>query len=250
LQGVETITAVGVCDSVLSVYPGCGWTAYLEGNITAAANPPTLSGALYLVTESDMASQWTLAPADPYTVNNTGHTSIYRAASGKGYGPNNLTDKNISTGWECVSNPHAFDACIMIGDASVDTSTVPGKGILMPKDVGLTWYSGAATRMADVYGRVVGGFPNLAVHVPANGSMTFEVSTLPVFSVNAAVLFPSFNNALTLGDATLRFANMYSVLGNFSGGVTASGLPTSAGGGGLSVCVDTAGVLYKKLACP
>ena len=35
-----------------------------------------------------------------------------------------------------------------------------------------------------------------------------------------------------------------------SGGVTAPGLPTSAGGGGLYVCVDSTGVLYKKASCP
>jgi hypothetical protein len=35
-----------------------------------------------------------------------------------------------------------------------------------------------------------------------------------------------------------------------TGGVTMAGLPTSAGGGGLFVCVDTAGVLYKKATCP
>jgi hypothetical protein len=35
-----------------------------------------------------------------------------------------------------------------------------------------------------------------------------------------------------------------------TGGVTATGLPTSAGGGGLNVCVDSVGVLYKKASCP
>lgn len=37
---------------------------------------------------------------------------------------------------------------------------------------------------------------------------------------------------------------------SFAAGITASGLPTSAGGGGLFVCVDTSGVLYKKSTCP
>lgn len=35
----------------------------------------------------------------------------------------------------------------------------------------------------------------------------------------------------------------------FSGGVVVP-LPTSAGAGGLNVCVDTAGVFYKKASCP
>jgi hypothetical protein len=36
----------------------------------------------------------------------------------------------------------------------------------------------------------------------------------------------------------------------FSGPMTFTALPTSAGGGGLAVCVDSAGALYKKAACP
>ncbi|MES1994398.1 MAG: hypothetical protein V4457_12610, partial [Pseudomonadota bacterium] len=35
-----------------------------------------------------------------------------------------------------------------------------------------------------------------------------------------------------------------------AGGASLTALATSAGGGGLNVCVDTAGVLYKKAACP
>ena len=36
---------------------------------------------------------------------------------------------------------------------------------------------------------------------------------------------------------------------NATGAVTAT-LPTSAGGSGLFVCVDTSGVFYKKSTCP
>jgi phosphoribosylformylglycinamidine (FGAM) synthase-like amidotransferase family enzyme len=34
------------------------------------------------------------------------------------------------------------------------------------------------------------------------------------------------------------------------GAITVAGLPTSAGAGGLNVCVDTSGVFYKKATCP
>lgn len=37
---------------------------------------------------------------------------------------------------------------------------------------------------------------------------------------------------------------------NAPGSMTASGLPTSAGGGGLYLCVDSTGVMYKKATCP
>jgi hypothetical protein len=49
-------------------------------------------------------------------------------------------------------------------------------------------------------------------------------------------------------------SNLFSVTyaGSFraAGTGTISGLPTSGGGGGLYVCVDSAGALYKKAACP
>lgn len=35
-----------------------------------------------------------------------------------------------------------------------------------------------------------------------------------------------------------------------TGGVTTPGLPTSAGSGGLYICVDNAGIQYKKSSCP
>lgn len=35
-----------------------------------------------------------------------------------------------------------------------------------------------------------------------------------------------------------------------TGAISSAGLPTSAGGGGVNVCVDTGGVFYKKASCP
>ena len=35
-----------------------------------------------------------------------------------------------------------------------------------------------------------------------------------------------------------------------NGGVTMPALPTSAGSGGLYICIDTNGVLYKAASCP
>jgi len=51
------------------------------------------------------------------------------------------------------------------------------------------------------------------------------------------------NQVVNLGTSTLGAPQIASTL-------QATGLPTSAGAGGLAVCIDTAGVMYKKAACP
>ena len=51
----------------------------------------------------------------------------------------------------------------------------------------------------------------------------------------------------TISGNIFNFAN-FKVTG--AGAITAIGLPSSAGAGGLYVCVDTSGVFYKKAACP
>jgi hypothetical protein len=44
--------------------------------------------------------------------------------------------------------------------------------------------------------------------------------------------------------------NVTSIVAQAAGGVGMPNLPTSAGGGGLNICIDTSGNLYKKSSCP
>jgi hypothetical protein len=51
---------------------------------------------------------------------------------------------------------------------------------------------------------------------------------------------------MVLGNNSGQATNLSVPVGNIKVGA----MPTSAGAGGLAVCIDTAGVMYKKAACP
>ena len=74
-----------------------------------------------------------------------------------------------------------------------------------------------------------------------------------IFNFTNTTLDPA-GDFITYGDVTIGATDPYalSVAGgtNLYGTVLASGLPSSAGGGGLYVCVDSTGVLYQKSSCP
>jgi hypothetical protein len=55
-------------------------------------------------------------------------------------------------------------------------------------------------------------------------------------------------NSSGVGTEVLKVTSAGTVV--VSGGITASGLPTSAGSGGLYACVDSVGAMYKKATCP
>lgn len=222
-----------------------GWCSYTQSNLAAATN----TGPLHIQHEYSINSLWDVTDIDPYNVNAAKSTRNMRIDCGTGQSGSPFPN-TCSAAVDIVNNGAGYKAGIVVGDGALDTSGRIAPAVSLPKNTGVSWFSAAATPLASVYGEMVGGFPVLSLSVPTNGGMTFLVNSLPIWGTNATVLYPVTTNALTLGDASLRFANVYSVLANFSGGVTASGLPTTAGAGGLYVCVDTAGVLYKKSACP
>jgi hypothetical protein len=74
--------------------------------------------------------------------------------------------------------------------------------------------------------------------------------------VNSGPMFLTPNNLLNLnptggfGVSVGGAANPGSTNLAVAGRILNPGIPTSAGAGGLNVCVDTAGVFYKKATCP
>ena len=73
----------------------------------------------------------------------------------------------------------------------------------------------------------------------ANGDLQFRVINDAASTVNAF---------LTLNRGT--GASLTGAKATFAVPITASALPTTAGAGGLYVCIDSTGVMYKKAACP
>ena len=86
------------------------------------------------------------------------------------------------------------------------------------------------------------------------GSGRFVVEDGGGFVINSRIVLQG--NAATFGvgsDAgytTQNYGNSTSTTTIFGSSIKMATLPGAAGGGGLAVCVDTAGVLYKKAACP
>lgn len=87
----------------------------------------------------------------------------------------------------------------------------------------------------------------------AAGVCTTHLALFP--NVGFGVTAGALNFCADVGDRFAFYPNSMS-LGATSPliiagtGLTIGIIPTSAGGGGLNVCIDTAGVLYKKAACP
>ena len=86
------------------------------------------------------------------------------------------------------------------------------------------------------------------------GAGRFSVEDGGGFTINSRIVMQGTAAAFAVGSDVNYTVQTY---GNASAATTISGasiklstLPASAGAGGLTVCVDTSGALYKKAACP
>lgn len=98
--------------------------------------------------------------------------------------------------------------------------------------------------------------------VPAGFGSYFEieglVATLPTMAASSAAAFVSAANGVVLaGNGTSCDATLANDAGaaavcilHGTQGVNFPVVPTSAGGGGLYLCADSTGTIYKKSACP
>lgn len=228
---------------------------YMAGQLLATSDPVAVGGGRvygYVSTEESVQNQWGFVASDPYNANPNGGVHGHRVDCGFGVGGTN----NCGGGaFELVLNPtQTWNMGLMCGHNSLVSNTVLGTAglgqcVAMDDGHGIMWFSAAGTYAASITEKInTNAFLNL--NVATSGGIQFQVNGATQLAIESTVMFPQNNNALSLGGTSLRFANIFSVLGNFSGGVTASGLPASAGGGGLFVCVDSVGVFYKKATCP
>jgi hypothetical protein len=77
-------------------------------------------------------------------------------------------------------------------------------------------------------------------------SRTVTTAGLTRMAASGGTMFWQINTAVAGDFGTSITPLAY----NSSGNLIFGAVPTSAGGGGLYVCIDTAGVIYKKAACP
>jgi hypothetical protein len=127
-------------------------------------------------------------------------------------------------------------------------------------------FSGGAGDTHTNYGSMIGAAVNTQAYsvLDARGTIAPTGSVNPVYGVNMdagqaiefkgddTTLSPAPQRTLLYTGSALSY--QVSAVTKFSisdtGGVTAVGLPATAGSSGLYVCVDSVGVLYKKSACP
>jgi hypothetical protein len=85
---------------------------------------------------------------------------------------------------------------------------------------------------------------NAVLNAPTSFVAGLSVNGVAGVNFNGAGFVPGLDNTYTLGGSSLKWSAAYLKT------AVIDALPTSAGGGGLAVCVDTDGVLYKKASCP
>jgi hypothetical protein len=94
------------------------------------------------------------------------------------------------------------------------------------------------------------GYGWLTLNGTSGSSLSFDLAAVEVVRQQVSTTYFSINN-FSATSPTLFVNNGNTGLRlDPNGSVTMANLPVSAGGGGLAVCVDTAGKLYKKAACP
>ncbi len=208
------------CYFLADTYPNnplntAGQCAYTQSNLLSTA-----AGVVgHVQHEYSLNSVWPVVDIDPFAVNSINQTRNIRFDCGTGQSANN--PNSCSAVGDIVYNGANYRAGLVVQSGAMDTAASRIAPFLsLPRDVSIEWFSAAATSLAKVYGRLSGGFPVLQMAVPSNGSLDFSVNGTSVLEANVGVLFPVANNAFDLGTTSLRWSNVFSVLGNFSGALT------------------------------
>lgn len=225
----------------LDVYPG---TIALNTDITAASNTlPEFSGQFLMrsstgFTHADTAYKVALAS---WANCSAGTANCYASnfISSMGAGAGNV----LQTGTEInINNNNQAYTSSSFGNAAASYGLVlaPGGAFKSTAAIWITdpiataklWSVGIGFTADSITEYTLYDATNSSVHDRVGGTHTTVWDAAAATATNLLV-GPSSTAVIT-----------------GTGGVVFAGLPTSAGGGGLNVCVDTAGVFYKKASCP
>lgn len=254
LQCGAPLTVVVYADTMCADGNGI-FAGYTQGTLLAGSDPVAVGGGRnygYISHELSIVNNWGFVATDPYNYNPNGGVHGVRIDCGVGAaGPNNCGGAAL----EVVPNPTLFQAGLNCSSGSlISSGGIPGRCVMMADNHGLWWYSAAGVVNAQIYEQI-SSTPFLHLSVgPSNGTIEFDINGASTFGFNAATFFPTATNTITLGGTSLRWANVYSVAGNFSGVVTlpflqastifsAAGTPVpacNAGNNGLILTVSDA----------
>jgi hypothetical protein len=211
---------------------------------TQPAGPTAAQAAIiYNITSAGNANQtnigWVFNYLAGYTgTANTSALNIGNAAASTANtlngGPGvNPVSGNIGTS----SNTFGTTTGLNVGDRAIASNGQTNVGFIGLANVaggaGTTNLGSVGSAFNNAGGAMIGGYFNLAQTV----TPTVQAALVADNGVQAAPIALFRNNGATVASVTQ------------TGGLTGT-LPASAGGGGLFVCVDTSGVLYKKATCP
>ncbi len=164
-----------------------------------------------------------------------------------------------------AANPMQFGAGLLFLDGSIsnDATGTTVAAILMPYQYQIQWYRSGSTLAAQMYSdnqsnlNIMTAVGNINItsrisSVGNNASLNAPTGFVAGLTVNGdsgvnydgSAFIPAVTNATGLGETIHEWSVGYIKT------LVADALPTSAGGGGLYVCVDTSGVFYKKSTCP
>lgn len=149
----------------------------------------------------------------------------------------------------------AAAACADLSNATTACSTAIGtSGATIPLLNGTNSFSGVTT----ITNATAGGSGTCALVLMAGGA---SIAGLTYIGGSNGVLLDGGNQQILLGGVAAMTRNggtgVITIKANAggitltpNGSVTVTSLASSAGAGGLNVCIDSSGVLYKKASCP
>jgi hypothetical protein len=153
------------------------------------------------------------------------------------------------------ANPGATNIFAGIGPKQVTGASIASQDIIMGfYDTGSA-YGNIVLNGSSAGGLQVFSANSLARAVTITGGAgRFAVEDGGGFTINSRIVMQgtgaNFGVGANTGYTTQTYGNATATTAILGSIISLNTLPTVAGGGGLTVCIDASGVLYKKAACP
>lgn len=251
----------GAQTSTLTTQAAIGVEAFgISNNATTNGNTWGFYGEAHQVTGTGAASGMELDPvahqnnATLPTPNIQGTIRGIQIGCGGGY-QTGITIYPCSVGIQFVANNQAFETAINVIRGSV-VGTNPA--ISLPTGNGIAFYDAAGHQSGSVKAsftstNVTGiNFNDTGLQVYSAGGTAVAYF---VAQTSSAVNYLTFAGALTGANPIINATGTDTNVGltlqtKGTGTLRVLNLPTSAGTGGLYVCIDSSGNMYEKAACP
>lgn len=238
----ETVSILTIFDTVPSGGTAKGgWGLYQESDLLPATFPSVTAGIFQQV-ENAQGNQWTAVNNDPYntntanTVGPTGSVGNYTMECGAGNPL--ITYTNCSRGLQFGNNGAQFITGILFANNAI-AQGIKGvnntaEAIAFGNAQAINWYTAAGSVVAQIYEESTGSPATAwATHIAttaSNGTISLDYGASPYYGFNKGIFYPAFNNASTLGAASLQWQQVYAYqyVSQGGAGLTCSGTPTSS----------------------